>query len=449
MRDSSRILWAVVVCFQMLALFLPAGNVHAQTVERRIQYTDILSDPDNIVLSVKYAQQLINDGEFQKATISLERILLINPEVDKARLLLAIVFFRLGSFSEAESELLFLKTRDLPVEDKDIITKYLDLIYEKRKLWSASSIFSLGLHYDTNKNSNPSSSQIRAIDLFFDNQGEDEDDLGLLSLIALEYKTKLNPVDAHEIFFTSAFVYDNQKELNNIDTIAIVPKVGFKTVWKTFDLQTSAGMTNVRVDDVEFMNIYDVRFKGSRNFAYLDKQFSIFSEVSGAFEDFQNTARTTTGNESDGYNYGLNTGFSFPVTPTLQFSSVAKMSRKFADIDFNSFTQFGYGTVLSAPINSTATASLNLNIDYKFFDDPDPFVSSTKERSDIGYGAGLNIVLKMDKVLQDIGWIGHETFSSGLIGSLGLSYKKNTSNLENFQHENEKLEFSLMKQIAF
>jgi hypothetical protein len=125
------------------------------------------------------------------------------------------------------------------------------------------------------------------------------------------------------------------------------------------------------------------------------------------------------------------------------------MSRKFADIDFNSFTQFGYGTVLSAPINSTATASLNLNIDYKFFDDPDPFVSSTKERSDIGYGAGLNIVLKMDKVLQDIGWIGHETFSSGLIGSLGLSYKKNTSNLENFQHENEKLEFSLMKQIAF
>lgn len=435
--------------FVFLGVFLMPNFAHAQNANTRISYAQILSDPDNIELSVRYAQQLINDGEFQKATISLERILLINPEVDKARLLMALVFFRLGSFSESESELNFLKTRKLSDEDAAVVEKYLGLIYQKRKLWSASSLFSLGIHYDTNKNSNPSPSQIRAIDLVFDNNGEDEDDVGLLSLIGFEYRTKLNPVDPFEVSFGSAFIYDNQEKLNNVDTVAIAPKAGIKTIWKTFELSSSVGLTNVRIDDVEFMNIYDIKFRGSRAFNYIDSQFTISNEFSAAFEDFQNTARTTTGNESDGFNLGITSGLSIPLTPITQLDSTIKFSRKNAEINFNSFTQFNYGLNFTSQLNNTAMANLSLNFDHKFFDDPDPFVISTMERSDTSYGAGLTFLLKMDQILNDLGWPNHQSFSSGLVGSLGLSYKKNTSNIENFRFENEKLQFSLTKQIAF
>jgi len=449
MRGRARTSAIYVILTLVVAVLFVAPIARAQNSEPRITYAQILADPDNIELSVKYAQQLINDGEFQKATISLERILLINPEVDKARLLMALVFFRLGSFSEAETELNFLRTRELSDSDSLIVEKYLDLIYEKRKLWSASSIFSLGIHYDTNKNSNPSSSQIRAIDLAFDNTGTDEDDVGLLSLIGFEYRTKLNPVDPVEVSFGSAFIYDNQEKLNNIDTVAVAPKVGIKTIWRTFDLSSSVGLTNVRIDDVEFMNIYDIKFLGSRVFDYADTQFTLSNEISAAIEDFQNTARTTTGNENDGYNLGINSGLSMPLTPEILFDSKIKFSRKYADVDFNSFTLFGYVSSFTAPLNNTAIASLSLNFDYKFFDDPDPFVISTEERSDISYGAGFNILLKMDQILENLGWPNHNTFSSGLIGSLGATYKKTTSNIENFQFENERLQFSLTKQIAF
>jgi hypothetical protein len=168
-----------------------------------------------------------------------------------------------------------------------------------------------------------------------------------------------------------------------------------------------------------------------------------------AFEDFQNTARTTTGNESDGYNLGVKSGIALPLSPEIQFDSSIKFSRKNADVDFNSFTQFGHTSNFTTPLNNTAMASLSLNFDYKFFDDPDPFVISTEERSDMSYGAGLTILLKMDQILEDLGWPNHTAFSSGLIGSLGATYKKNTSNIENFQYENERLQFSLTKQIAF
>jgi Flp pilus assembly protein TadD len=124
MRGIARksIFRAVIVL--LAAVFFAPPLAFAQNSEPRITYAQILADPDNIELSVKYAQQLINDGEFQKATISLERILLLNPEVDKARLLMALVFFRLGSFSEAESELNFLKTRELSEEDTIVVGKY-------------------------------------------------------------------------------------------------------------------------------------------------------------------------------------------------------------------------------------------------------------------------------------------------------------------------------------
>ncbi|MEK9923737.1 MAG: hypothetical protein VW521_12790 [Rhodospirillales bacterium] len=432
-----------------ICLCLAANPAAAQNANDRISYSQILANPDDLGLSVKYAQQLITDGELQKATISLERVLLLNPEIDKARLLLALVFYRLGSFPEAESELKTLQSREISAEDAAVVSKYLNLIAEKRRLWEASTIFSVGVHYDTNKNSNSSSSQIQAIDLLFDNTGEDVDDFGLISVIGAEYKTKLNPVDPHEVSISSAFVFDNQEKLNNVDTVAIAPKVGFNTVWRTFELSASTGMTNVRVDDVEFLNIYDLKLRGSRLFKYEQLPLNIYTEISTAYEDFQNTARTTTGNELDGYAYGLKTGMNFELAPQILFGSDINVSRKYAKIDFNSFTQFGSGINLSAPLNNTATASLNVSFSNKFLDDPDPFISSTEERSETTANAGLNILLRMDKILSDLNWMEHESFSSGLIGSLGLNYKKNWSNIENFRYENGRLQFLLTKQVKF
>ena len=138
-----------------ICLCLAANPAAAQNANDRISYSQILANPDDLGLSVKYAQQLITDGELQKATISLERVLLLNPEIDKARLLLALVFYRLGSFPEAESELKTLQSREISAEDAAVVSKYLNLIAEKRRLWEASTIFSVGVHYDTNKNSNP------------------------------------------------------------------------------------------------------------------------------------------------------------------------------------------------------------------------------------------------------------------------------------------------------
>jgi hypothetical protein len=71
----------------------------------KINYPDVLKDPDNIVLNFKYAQQQIRDNNVLGAAATLERILIIDPSIHKVRLLYAVVLFRLDNLIEAKREL--------------------------------------------------------------------------------------------------------------------------------------------------------------------------------------------------------------------------------------------------------------------------------------------------------------------------------------------------------
>ena len=116
---------------------------------------------------------------------------------------------------------------------------------------------------------------------------------------------------------------------------------------------------------------------------------------------------------------------------------------------FQASTPYGLGREKTIGYYLIDIPVVDLNLDYKFFDDPDPFVSSTRERSDVTYSSGLNILFQMEKFLEDIQWPDHQTFSSGLLGTIGINYKRTESNLENFEYENTTFQISIIKQIAF
>jgi Flp pilus assembly protein TadD len=73
--------------------------------EREVTYEDVLANPDNIDLNFAYAQVQIARGDLKNAAATLERILLIEQDLPRVRLLYAIVLFRLDNLDEAEREL--------------------------------------------------------------------------------------------------------------------------------------------------------------------------------------------------------------------------------------------------------------------------------------------------------------------------------------------------------
>ena len=59
-----------------------------------VTYQQVLADPDNIDLNIRYALTQIRDGNVRGAGATLERILLIRPDLASVRVLFAIVLFR-------------------------------------------------------------------------------------------------------------------------------------------------------------------------------------------------------------------------------------------------------------------------------------------------------------------------------------------------------------------
>ena len=71
----------------------------------RIEYREILKDPDNISLNFRFARQQVQDGNIKGASATLERILLIQPDLAVVRLFYTAVLIRLDSLAEASQQL--------------------------------------------------------------------------------------------------------------------------------------------------------------------------------------------------------------------------------------------------------------------------------------------------------------------------------------------------------
>lgn len=133
---------------------------------REVTYADILANPDNIALNLTYAKIQIANGNALGASATFERILLIRPDHAHARLLYAIVLFRLDSLQEAERELKRVSKLTMPASLRRQIGRYLAQIKLRRKTTRYALTVSAGGQYDWNKNSAPSSNQLLVSDFF-------------------------------------------------------------------------------------------------------------------------------------------------------------------------------------------------------------------------------------------------------------------------------------------
>jgi tetratricopeptide (TPR) repeat protein len=168
---------------------------------RKVTFADILANPDDIELNLAYAQNQIADGNVQGASATYERILLIQPENARVRLLYAIVLFRLDSLKEAERELLTISKLKMPAGLRSQIDHYLKQIKLRSKATRYSFMVSAGGQYDWNKNSAPSSNQLLVADLLGTLDGDDRrtHDYNYNLSTRLEFSHDLEYQDRHRL----------------------------------------------------------------------------------------------------------------------------------------------------------------------------------------------------------------------------------------------------------
>ncbi len=81
----------------------PAGT--EQDEQAIALFKELLKDPTNVDLNFRYAEAAVKQGNYEGAISALERLLLYNPNFPGAKLQLAELYARLGSYNAARAYL--------------------------------------------------------------------------------------------------------------------------------------------------------------------------------------------------------------------------------------------------------------------------------------------------------------------------------------------------------
>ncbi|NNL65641.1 MAG: hypothetical protein HKP30_05320, partial [Myxococcales bacterium] len=122
-----------------------------------VSYADVLADPDDIATSYQWARRQVREGELRGAAATLERILLLRPDLAAVRLLYAVVLYRLDSLAEASRQLEILSDGPLRPAERAEVARYQKTLRRASRRTRFDTSLSFGTNYETNRNSAPMS----------------------------------------------------------------------------------------------------------------------------------------------------------------------------------------------------------------------------------------------------------------------------------------------------
>ena len=123
--------------------------------EKNITYMQILQDPNNLDLNLKYAQQQGKVGNFKQTISTLERLNMLYPDNVEIKLYLLSVLVQVDSPEKANTIIDDMKLRrDLSAEDLETLQEIEEELKDREpSLWNITSDLGFGATFSNNVNS--------------------------------------------------------------------------------------------------------------------------------------------------------------------------------------------------------------------------------------------------------------------------------------------------------
>ena len=412
-----------------------------------VTYQQVLADPDNIDLNYRFAQTQIRQGDLKGASATLERILLLAPDLAQVRLLYAVVLYRLDSLDEAERELKAVQALPMPASVRSEVEAYLRKIEAKRRRtrWAAS--ISVGGEYDSNRDAVPASETRLFADTAFPVTPRRSDG-GLLTIGSLRVVHDLGYQAGHELF-ASAVGYQNwQQHIIGQDLQAVALEAGGTYRTDLVDISPSLTYSYLRLNHEKFLHSEGVKLRLDRK---LGQTTEIFLQNHFQRQDFDAVRNTANGQDvassapqRTGNLLETSLGANFNITPTNQLAVGYLHTLKHAEAGFEAYDadEFRLGDTLLLGKGQFLLGSVSAA--WQRYDDPDPFIS-VRTRHDRLYRArftygipfGTLLPFQLPEALNDV------------LLTLTVEQLRQVSNIVNFTYDNTKGQALITKRWEF
>ena len=151
-KKFTEIFFLVVFLLLSFAFFI-SNQSHAS--EKNITYMQILQNPKDLDLNLKYAQQQGKIGNFKQTISTLERLNMIYPDNVEIKLYLLSILVQIDSPEKATTIIEEMKLdRDLASEDLETLQEFEEELKDREpSLWTLAADISTGVVYTDNVNS--------------------------------------------------------------------------------------------------------------------------------------------------------------------------------------------------------------------------------------------------------------------------------------------------------
>ncbi len=365
-----------------------------------ISYADVLKDPDNIDLNFRYAKAQVSRGNVRGAVSTLERILLITPDLPQVRLMYAIVLFRLDNIDEAEREFNALKQLTMAASLEAEIDRYLGAIKKRRQTTTARVQVSVGVKRDSNVNAGPRSGQALGAGLLFAPTGraQKQDDFAALGIVTANVTQDLGHQAPDKFLFSATYFHNEQMQIDPQDIQSGSASVALKLNYEPFTMTPKITYTNLQLSREHFHSSWgaEVRFDRRNflpNYGGIDGHFTLGVKD----ERFSPIFENGLGPERDGQRVEAEFGLKKQFTPNHILAGTALYTRKLPyEKSFNGFR--GHKVSLQHTWLLGEGQFLLTGLDYatNLYKEPDPSVTAFQTRHDtqvrfrVTYGAPLS-----------------------------------------------------------
>jgi hypothetical protein len=398
----------------------------------RITYEDLLTRPDDLSLAYAFAKQEVRDGNVLSALSTLERMLLLRPDLHDVRLFYAILLYRLDNMAEAKIQLDRLADEALPLTLAQEVTRYQGLVADSERPLTASLTAGLGLRYDSNRNgANQGEGLFFGFPVTF--LEEPQEDWSRLTYLSGRFDYDLGLARPLSLF-ASATAYDNDPfEVDDQAYRAFSLDGGLKTRVDLVDLTFRAFGQHLQQDGEAYTSAFGLEGRA-------DYQVALGTEAYGLgraqYEVYEDTDSSPNNSTRDGGRWRLGSGLSHSFAPDFRVSVDLYGERKEGDVAFESYWRLGAALSPLYLLGEGQYVSLRLYIERDAYDASDPLVTSFETREDLTRGFSLTYGLPI-ATLAD--WM-EDGLGDSVPEGLGLAFtvdgRTRRSNIENYDTRN-------------
>ena len=418
-----------------------------------VSLDEVLRDPDNIKLNYRYAQTQVADGNLRGAAATLERILLINPELSNIRLYYANLLYRLDNMTEARTQLAILEGKRLSDANQEKAEILRSRVERRSKRTTYSANIGAGFNYQNNANFAP---EDEAIDVLVPTpigsiqivnletpDSEQEDDTAFFATAGIGFRHDLGYQRGHETFGSLQVIWNEQDQVDSSDYHAVSGNLGIRWRADFADIigRVILGQFNLDDDDKYLVTS---GIEGGLERKYLNDKLSMSASYRGVHEDYDNSDDFSF--ERTGMRHEYIFGARYLLAPDQRLGGSLTYTDKNADKEWKEYDGWEASVDHTWLLGQGMYVVNQLSYGNEDYSDPDPKISTRTRDDDIfRYRLSFSSPLKslfsnstsLPKSIADVRF------------HASLQYMDNSSNIRNYDYDNTKASVFVTKRFDF